>query len=149
MKQSTKIILAISFVGAAIHSFTKGNDSSAAAAEPTYTTAQLLKNSRMDCNDPDDVLQRSRTADHFDRAYTQGVLEIKNGVATYYAGAFDETEIDEIAKVKVKAGRDAYQISGANRGFIISVDEGGKTVIFVDIKYGTEWRADHCHVSVK
>ncbi|EAW2493118.1 hypothetical protein AXL65_02505 [Salmonella enterica subsp. enterica] len=152
MKDSHKVILGLGLMVVAVVMLTNGgNDDNlgpATAPEtPALTTAQLLKHSRIDCNDPSDVLQKSRLADKYDRAYTQAIVEIKDGVATYYAGAFDETELDEIAKVKVRENRDAYQLSGANHGFILDVDANGKTVIFVDKKYGTEWRADHCQVS--
>ncbi|MCA6926597.1 hypothetical protein [Pectobacterium versatile] len=105
---------------------------------------ELLKNARIDCDDPNMVLQKGITEDHYQKAYTQAVVKIKNSTAIYYGGSFDETELDEIVKLKVSIQDEG--IGGGNKKFSIGIANNGTTVVLMDYKYGTEWRADHCSV---
>lgn len=111
------------------------------------TPQQLLKNVRIDCNDPSSVFQKRILADssESERAYTQAIIEVKNGTAIYYAGSFDETQLDEIVKLKMDVH--SRGLGGGNKKYSLGIADGGKSVVFQDFTYGTEWIAGDCKVS--
>ena len=108
---------------------------------------QLFKNARIDCSDPSSVIQKGilENDSAYKQAYTQAVVEIKNGTATYYAGSFDETELDGIVKLKMTLK--GKGLAGGNKKYSLGIADGGKSVVFQDFSYGTEWMAADCKVS--
>ena len=110
------------------------------------TPEQLFKSARIDCSDPSGVYQKGILEDDSaaTKAYTQAVIKIKNGMATYYSGSFDETELDGIVKLKMTIQE--HGLGGGNKKYSLGIGQGGTSVVFRDFSYGTEWIAE-CKVT--